>query len=165
MVSYSHVGAKDVIKSFIWRELRKDIEDMLTKSRIDTLEKGYSLIDSPCNAKMEAQLMNGDPAAAATTLLTHFKKTHKGDGMLRFCKFLRDEAKEAGGSAVLEDLADRIERAVKDLGPPQGISFSMYIVYRIFCYGTTTLQSSECRSPCWDPSSSFQRFHHCLVFH
>ena len=129
MASYSQVGAKYVIKSFKWGELRKDIEDMLTKPRVDTLERGYNLIDSPCNARIEAQLMNGDPAAAATTLLKYFEKTHKGDGMLRFCEFLRDEAEEAGGSAVLEGLADRIERAVKDLGPPQGISISMYIVY------------------------------------
>ena len=55
---------------------------MLTKSRVDTLERGYNLIDSPCNAKIQAQLTNGDPAAAATTLLKYFEKTHKGDGML-----------------------------------------------------------------------------------
>ena len=89
---------------------------MLTKSRVDTLERGYNLINSPCNAKIEAQLTNGDPAAAATTLLKYFEKTHKGDGMLRFCTFLRDESEEAGGSVVLEGLADRIERALKDLG-------------------------------------------------
>ena len=41
--------------------------------------------------------------------------------LLQFCTFLRDEAEEAGGSAALEDLADRIEKAVKDLGAPQGI--------------------------------------------
>ena len=122
VTSYSHVKAKDVIKSFNWDDLRKDIEDMLTISRVDTMERGYDLINSPCNAKIEAQLTNGDPAAAATTLLKYFEKTHKGDGMLRFCKFLRDEAKEAGGSAVLEDLANRIERAVKDLGAPQGVT-------------------------------------------
>ena len=122
MVLYSHVGAKDVIKSFKWGELRKDIEDMLTKSRVDTLERGYNLIDSPCNAKIEAQLTNGDPSAAATTLLKYFEKTHKGDGMLRFHTFLRDEAREAGGSAALEDLADRIERAVKNLGALKGIT-------------------------------------------
>ena len=89
---------------------------MLTKSRIDTLERGYNLIDSPCNAKIQAQLTNGDPAAAATTLLKYFEKTHKGDGMLQFCTFFRDEAKAARRSAALEGLADRIERALKDLG-------------------------------------------------
>ena len=113
-VSYSRVRAKDVIKSFKWRELRKDIEDMLTIPRVDTLEREYNLIDSTCNAKIEAQLDHGDPAAAASKLLKHFEKNHNGDDMLRFCEFLRDEAKEAGRSAVLEDLADRIEKSVKD---------------------------------------------------
>ena len=121
MASYSYAISRDIIKSFKWDDLRKDIGNMLTKSRVDTLERGYNLIDSPCNAKMQAQLMDGDPDGAATTLLKYFEKTHKGDGMLRFCTFLRDEAKKAGGSAVLEDLADRIERAVKDPGVSQGI--------------------------------------------
>ena len=121
MVSYSHVGAKDVIKSFIWHDLRKDIEDMLTKPRVDTLERDYNLIDSPCNAKMEAQLTDGDPAAAATMLLKYFERNHSGDDLLQFCKFLRDEANEVKRSAKLNNLADRIERAVKDLDAPQGI--------------------------------------------
>ena len=115
-VSYSHVKAKDVIKSFKWKELTKDIKDMLTMSRADTLERGYNLIDSPCNDKIEAQFYHGDPAAAASKLLKYFEKNHNGDDMLRFCKFLRDEAEEAGGSAALEDLADRIEKTVKDQG-------------------------------------------------
>ena len=121
MASYSHVKARDVIKSFKWDDLRKDIENMLTKSRVDTLERDYNLIDSPYNARIKTQLAHGDPAAAAKTLLEYFQKTHQAVAMLRFCMFLRDEARKAGGSAVLEDLADRIERAVKDLGVSQGI--------------------------------------------
>ena len=115
-VSYSRVRAKDVIKSFNWSKLRRDIENMLTKPRLDTLERGYSLIDSACNAKIAAQLDRGDPAAAASELLKYFERNHNGDGMLRFCEFLRAEAEEAGGSAALEDLADRIERIVKGQG-------------------------------------------------
>ena len=90
---------------------------MLTISRADTLEREYNLIDSPCNAKIEAQLDRGDRAAAASKLLKYFDKNHNGDDMLQFCEFLRDEAKEAGGSAALEDLADKIERTVKDQRP------------------------------------------------
>ena len=114
--SYSHVRAEDVIQTFDWRELIKDIQDMLTKSRVYTLERQYKLIDTPCNAKVKSDLEKGDPSSAATTLIEYFEKNHNVDGMLQFCKFLRDEAKEAGGSAVLEGLAGRIERAVKDLG-------------------------------------------------
>ena len=89
---------------------------MLTKPRVDTLEREYNLIDSLCSAMIEAQLDHGDPTAAASELLKYFEKNHNGDGMLRFCKFLRDEAKKAGGSAALVDLADRIERTVEDRG-------------------------------------------------
>ena len=114
--SYSHVRAEDVLQTFDWRELRKDVKDMLTKSRVYTLERQYKLIDSPCKAKIISDLERGDPNSATTTLIEYFEANHKGDGMLRFCEFLRDEAEEAGGSAVLEGLADGIERAVKDLG-------------------------------------------------
>ena len=89
---------------------------MLTKSRVYTLERQYKLIDSSCNAKIRSDLERGDPNSAAITLIEYFEANHNGDDMLRFCEFLRDEAEEAGGSAALEDLADRIERAVKDLG-------------------------------------------------
>ena len=70
--------------------------------------------------------MEKDPNSAATTLIEYFEKNHNGDGMLRFCTFLRDEAKEAGGSAVLEGLADRIERAVMDLGASGIMLFCTY---------------------------------------
>ena len=115
-VSYSHVRAKDVVKSLDWRELRNDIEDMLTKPRVDTLKRGYNLIDSACNARVLAQLDHGDPAAAASDLLKYFETNHNGDDMLQFCKFLRDEVKEVGRGAALEDLADKIERTVKNQG-------------------------------------------------
>ena len=128
MVSYRYIKVMDVIKSFNWRELSKDIEDMLTKSRVDTMERDYNLIDSPCNAKIKANLMNRDPAVAARILLEYFEKNHNGDDLLRFCNFLRDESEEVGRSTVLEDLADRIERAVKDLGAPQGIIEEMSLV-------------------------------------
>ena len=89
---------------------------MLTKSRVYTLERQYKLIDSSCSATIRSDLERGDPDSSATTLIEYFEANHNGDGMLRFCEFLSDESEEAGGSAVLEGLADRIERAVKDLG-------------------------------------------------
>ena len=120
-VSYSYVRAKDVIKSFKWSELVEGIENMLTKPRADILEREYYLVDSPCNSKIEAQLDHGDPASAASKLLKYFERNHNGDDMLRFCEFLRDEAKKAGRSAALENLADRIEKILKDQGSSRGI--------------------------------------------
>ena len=103
---------------------------MLTKSRVYTLERQYKLIDSSCNATIKSDLEK-DPNSAATTLIEYFEVNHNGDGMLRFCEFLRDESEEAGGSAALEGLADRIERAVKNLGA-SGIMLSCTYL-RTYC--------------------------------
>ena len=128
--SYSHVRARDALQTFNWRELTRDVKDMLTKTRVYTLERQYKLIDSSCNATIKTDLVK-DPNSATTTLIEYFEANHNGDGMLRFCEFLRDEAEEAGGSAVLEGLADRIERAVKSLGA-SGIMLSCTYL-RTYC--------------------------------
>ena len=120
--SYSHVKARDVLETFMWRDLSKDIKAILKKSRLRTMEKDYKLIDSACKLSIKADLEKGDPDEAATTLIEYFEKNHDGDALLRFCKFLRDEAKEAGGVATLKNLADKIERAVKAKGPSGNIA-------------------------------------------
>ena len=115
--SYSHVKAKDALETFKWRELLKDIKNMLNKPRLKIMERDYKLINSACNLSIKAALDKGDPDEAATTLIEYFEKNHDGDALLRFCEFLRDEAKEAGDAARLEDLAVKIERAVKAIRP------------------------------------------------
>ena len=90
---------------------------MLTKSRADTLEQHYKLIDFSCNAKIKSLLERGEPDEAATKLIEYFKKNHIDVDLLQFCEFLRDEAKEAGRGAVLLGLANWIERAVKAQRP------------------------------------------------
>ena len=114
--SYRHVKVKDILKSFKWRDLSKDIKDMLTIHRLKIMEWDYDLIDSACNASITANLNQGNPDDAATTLIEYFGKNHDGDALLKFCKFLRDEAKEAGEAPRLKDLAGKIERAVKAKG-------------------------------------------------
>ena len=116
-VRTSHVRAEIVLKTLNWHKLKKNVKDMLKKSRVDTLEQHYKLIDSSCKAKIKSLLERGEPDEAATELIDYFKRNHSDVDLLLFCEFLRDEAKEAGRSAVLEDLADWIERAVKDQGP------------------------------------------------
>ena len=111
---YSHIKAKEVIKSFKWRDITKDVKDMLTINRANLLERDYYLIDSNSSDAIIADLQKGDPVSAATTLIVYFEKNHKGNDLLRFCTFLEDEAKESGSSA-LKDLAVNIERAVKKL--------------------------------------------------
>ena len=115
--SYRHVKAKEVIESFRWRDLSKDIKDMLKKPRLMIMERDHKLIDSACTLSIKAYLDKGDPDEAATMFIDYFEKTHNGDALLKFCEFLRDEAKEAGDAARLIDLADKIERAVKAIGP------------------------------------------------
>ena len=127
--SYSHVKAKDVLQNFYWFELKNGVKDMLTRSRVYTLERQYKLIDSSCNAKIRSDLEKGDPDSAATTIIEYFEANHNGDSMLRFCEFLRDESEAAGGSAMLEDLADRIERVVRRLEAILGITQHYAILY------------------------------------
>ena len=127
-VPTSHVRAEKVLETLDWCELRKNIKDMLTESRAHTLKRQYNLIDSSCNAKIQSLLGRGEPDSAATKLIEYFEANHSDVDLLRFCEFLRDEAKEAGGSAVLEGLADKIERAVKDQGP-SGIAEHYAILY------------------------------------
>ena len=115
--SYRHVKAKDVLESFKWRELLKDIKDMLTIIRLKIMERDYKLIDSACNLSIKAALNQGNPDEATTAFIEYFEKNHDGDALLRFCEFLRDEAEEAGEAVRLKDLADKIERAVKAKGP------------------------------------------------
>ena len=111
--SYKHVKAKDALGSLKWRELSNDIKDMLNKPRVDIMQRDYNLIDSACNSSIKTYLDKGDPYEAATTLIDYFEENHDGDALLKFCEFLRDEAKEAGEAPRLKDLVDKIERAVK----------------------------------------------------
>ena len=109
-VPYSHIKAKDVIKSFKWREITNDFKDMLTITRAKILERDYRLIDPASSAAIRADLEKGDQDSAATRLIEYFEKNHNGDDMLRFCTFLKDEGSK---SSALKDLASRIERAVQ----------------------------------------------------
>ena len=127
-VPTSRVRARDVLETLNWRELISNVKDMLTDTRVYTLERQYRLIDSSCNAKIQSLLVGGEPDKAAITLIKYFEVNHSGADLLRFCEFLRDEVKEAGMGAVLEDLADKIERAVKDQGP-SGIVQHYAILY------------------------------------
>ena len=113
--SYKHVKAKDALGSLKWRELSNDIKDMLNKRRVDNMQRGreYNLIDSACSSSIKTYLTQGDPYEAATKLIDYFEENHDGDTLLKFCEFLRDEAKEAGEAPRLKDLADKVERAVK----------------------------------------------------
>ena len=115
---HRRVKAKDIFKeSFTWRGLMSDVKAMLTHARVDVLERDYNLIDPASTGKIKTVLPS-DPVSAATTLLRYFEDNHDGDDLLRFCDFLRDESEEAGGSAALEGLAGRIERAVGMLTIP-----------------------------------------------
>ena len=132
-VPTSHVRARDVLKTLNWHELVGDVQDMLTELRVDTLERQYKLIDSSCNAKIQSLLERGKPDRAATTLIEYFEANHSGVDLLRFCEFLRHEAEEAGGSAVLEGLADKLEGAIKDQ-EPSGIAQHYAILYSPLAY-------------------------------
>ena len=131
--SYRHIKAKDVLGAFNWRELVKDIKDMLTVLRLWSMERHYNLIDSACNSSIKAYLAQGDPDQAGTKLIVYFEKNHDGDALLRFCEFLRDESKEAGGAARLKDLADKIERAVKAKGPPGIVTLFIEFTRLFYC--------------------------------
>ena len=113
---YSHIKAEDVINSFGWREITKDVKNMLTKTRAKILERDYFLIDHVSSAAIRADLEKGDPDSAATTLIEYFENNHNGNDLLRFCTFLNDEAEESRSSA-LKNLALRIERTVKNIKP------------------------------------------------
>ena len=134
--SYRHVKAEDVLKSFKWRDLSKDIKDMLTINRLMIMERDHNLIDSACNSSIAAALNQGNPDEAPIAFMKYFEKNHDGDALLKFCEFLRDEAKEAGEAARLKDLADKIERAVKAKGP-SGI-IALFV-------GFTTLSYYDCQ--------------------
>ena len=139
---YRHVKAKDVLDAFKWRELSKDFKDMLTVLRLKIMERDYKLINSPRYTLIKATLKQGDPDEAATKLIDYFEKNHDGDALLRFCEFLRDESKEAGGVAGLENLADKIERTVKAKG-------SSGIIALFVCQETihTCMHAQPARTP------------------
>ena len=111
-----------------WPELISNVKDILTDTLVHTLERQYKLIDSSCNAKIQSLLESGKPDKAATTLIEYFERNHSDVDLLRFCAFLRDEAKEAGRGAVLQGLANWIESAVK-AQRPSGIAQHYAILF------------------------------------
>ena len=86
---------------------------MLKDERVVLLEKQYKLIDAGCRHEVAGLLRNGDYGNAANSLLAYFEKNHKGRDLLKFCQFLRDEVKEAGGGATLTAFANKLEKLVK----------------------------------------------------
>ena len=110
-MAYSLVRADDII---IRLELTNDVKNLLTVSRVQALSRDYNLVDAACCAEIVASLESRDIDSAATTLVEFFARNHNGDDLLRFCEFLRNEAEVVGGSAAMEEMADRIETAVKD---------------------------------------------------
>ena len=104
---------KYVFKKYDWRDLKKDVKDMLTRERVELLAKQYDLINEAHKDAITGHIGNDDYDRAASCLLEYFEKNRNGLDLLEFCKFLRDEARAAGWSVPLTRFADKLENLVK----------------------------------------------------
>jgi hypothetical protein len=97
---------------FSRRELVASVKGILSRYRADLLEIDYELINSDCCAQIKADLRR-DPNEAATTLLEYLERKDSPDDLLKFCKFLREEAQQdVIGRPLLIKLAKQIEGAL-----------------------------------------------------
>ena len=86
---------------------------MLTRAHVETLKRTLKLIDDKCANRIH-QNLDGDPDSAATTLLLYFEQSHSDDELMKFCEFLRTEARRAGSAPALVALPKKIADAVID---------------------------------------------------
>jgi hypothetical protein len=107
-----NMKAKDAIEIYGWSTLKDDVQDMLTRKRIQCLKRDYKLIDDEYKKKITAQI-DGDPDEAASLLIEYFEKNHEGKDLLIFCEFLRGEEKKAGRSVKLSRFAEKLQNVVK----------------------------------------------------
>ena len=88
---------------------------MLNRQRIRLLCDDWKLINQKCKNSILGYLKGNEIEEAADHLIDYFQKTHTGEELLMFARFLREEAKGDGRNTQLLNLAKSIEQAVHSL--------------------------------------------------
>ena len=115
--SYTNVSVESVVRKITRKKLHDGIKRMLSEQRTHLLHDDWKLINESCRDSMLGLLGCKNYVKAANELIDYFKKTHTGEELLIFSKFMREEAEDDGRNQQLLNLAKSIEDAVYTASP------------------------------------------------